>query len=121
MIDLRIDTTPYRLLLNAPREQKKPSPGRSLPLKDAAENPAVNLKRAPIDLLAIPPQSVSPALAASIYQANIPTEIYTYPFHVPPKEQSDTTGNSGNVRGGQGHEAVTLIQYEPGTLVDCHA
>lgn len=113
MIDLRIDTTPYRLLLNAPRE-RKPLLKTSIPLQGTAESPA-------IDPLAFPRQDVSPVRAASIYQANIPTETYTYPFHVAQEEQSDAVGGSDKVRGGQGHAAVTMIQYEPGTLIDCHA
>ncbi len=121
MIDLRIDTTPYRLLLNAPREERKPLPKTSIPLQGTAESPAVNRKRPAIDPLAFPRQNVSPVRAASIYQANIPTVIYTYPVHVAQEEQSDAAGGSDKVRGGQVHEAVTMIQYEPGTLIDCHA
>ena len=120
MTDLRIDTTPYRLLLNAPREERKPASRTSMPLQGAEESRAVNLKRPSSDQLAFPPQNVSPALAASIYRANVPTEIYTYPFHGIPEEHDDAAGGNDNARAGQGHEAVTMIQYEPGSLVDCH-
>jgi len=121
MTDLRIDTTPYRLLLNAPREERRPLPKTSIPLQGTTESPAVSRKRPAIDPLAFPRQNVSPVRAASIYQANIPTETYTYPFHAAQEEQSDVAGGSDKGRGGQGHAAVTMIQYEPGTLVDCHA
>lgn len=123
MTDLRIDTGRYQLQLIAP--------GKRLPVKGAlqhgaetkAEEQPVSVsgeRRPPFEPPALPGRSIGPALAARIYQANIPTETYIYPFHTTPDEEGEPGSGGGHDRQ-RGHPAVvTLMHYEPGILVDCY-
>ena len=133
MAGLRIAYTPHELRLIAPGEDghslaEKRSPPLQYGEEAAAKDHAASVtkdKRPSVDPLAFPRQSISPALAARIYQANIISEVYTYPLHVSPEGKETVTG-SDNARGGhdpgENHAAaVTMIRYEPGALVDCHA
>lgn len=64
-------------------------------------------------------QTVSPSFAARIYEANVPTKTYTYPFVTRPQENE--ASNASNATGDGHSSPVTLVPYEPGTLIDRYA
>ena len=127
MAGLRITTTSYPLLPNRSRQEGKLQHEIAIPLQGSKSHavgrspPMTEEDQPSPPPLDFPRQQISPALAASIYQANIPTEIYAYPCHGMQQEHDGTADHIENAHVGQGHEAVTMVQYEPGILIDCHA
>lgn len=121
MAELRIAWSAYRPPLIAYREEARPPlPGTPPPHPSGSDEAATPSPSPPIT----PPRTspapfsphVSPLFAARVYQANIPTQLYTYPFATRPEKNEDPGHSSPTPHG----NPVTLVPYEPGTLVDCH-
>lgn len=125
MADLRIAWSAYRNMLIAYRGEVRGSTPGSQPSEPPANGEAAQgNRRAPpiVDprLLSAPSpllrQTVSPRFAARIYEANVPTKTYAYPFVTTP-EENETLNATGDGRS----SPVTMVPYEPGTLVDRYA